>query len=130
MGQALLNASRAWSGFDGAHPRSWLLRILRNCHLQTRRAARAAPVDVDPDTLGEEPWNEIDWGLMGPSLVAKLDELPEEYRFAVALCDVEELSYGEAASVMEVSVGTVKSRLFRGRRLLRASLAGYLGGEV
>ena len=122
----LLSAARAWEAFDGAYPRSWLLRILRNGFLQTKRAGQVETVERDPDLVGEEPWGAIDWGLVGPHLVTHLDRLPEEYRLAVALCDIEELSYDEAAAAMEVAVGTVRSRLFRGRRLLRTSLDGFL----
>jgi RNA polymerase sigma-70 factor (ECF subfamily) len=54
-----------------------------------------------------------------------VDELPEAFREAVTLSDVEGLSYEEIAKVLEVPVGTVKSRLFRGRRLLQAKLYDY-----
>jgi RNA polymerase sigma-70 factor (ECF subfamily) len=83
-------------------------------------------VDLDLDTLGNEPWNAIDWNLCGPLLLAEVDRLPPEYRLAVILFDIEELSYEEAAFAMEVSVGTAKSRVHRGRRILRARLAGMM----
>jgi RNA polymerase sigma-70 factor, ECF subfamily len=51
--------------------------------------------------------------------------LPHEYRMAVVLSDLEDLSYNEIAEVMEIPVGTVKSRLFRGRRQLQTRLHGY-----
>ena len=125
----LLSAARAWEGFDGAYPRSWLLRILRNGFLQARRSGKVETVEGDPDLVGEEPWGAIDWGLVGPHLVAHLDRLPEEYRLAVVLCDIEEMPYEEAAAAMEVAVGTVRSRLFRGRRLLRTSLERFMENE-
>lgn len=128
VGQALLNAASAWKGFDGAYPRSWLIRILTNCHYRVLRDRGSRPVtlDVDPDELAHEPWAAIDWALCGPNLLAEVDRLPTEYRLAVVLCDVEGLSYEEAAAAMETAVGTAKSRLFRGRRLLRTRLAGMM----
>ena len=54
-----------------------------------------------------------------------LKELPEEYRMAIVLVDIEELSYEEAAKVMECPIGTVRSRVSRGRRLLQAALRDY-----
>jgi RNA polymerase sigma-70 factor (ECF subfamily) len=75
----------------------------------------------------EEPsddgfWEQVSWNAVGENILRELDKIPEEYRLAVALCDVEEMSYEEAAQALEVPVGTVRSRLFRGRRLLRAKL--------
>ncbi len=54
-----------------------------------------------------------------------LRELPEEYRTAIVLVDIEELSYEEAAKVMECAIGTVRSRVSRGRRMLQVALRGY-----
>lgn len=131
VGQALLNASVGWSGFDGVYARSWLIRILTNCHLRVLRdrGRRPQSVELDPERVPEEPWAAIDWQLCGPTLLAEVDRLPEEYRLAVVLCDIEELTYEEAAAAMEVAVGTAKSRVFRGRRMLRARLAGLVGEE-
>jgi RNA polymerase sigma-70 factor (ECF subfamily) len=125
IGQALMRASSAWSGFNGEYPRSWLIRILTNCHLGLlrRRAVRPLSVDLDPELLAEEPWHAIDWALCGPHLLSEVDRLPSEYRLAVILFDIEELSCEETAAAMGVSVGTAKSRLFRGRRILRTRLA-------
>ncbi|HSI73014.1 MAG TPA: sigma factor-like helix-turn-helix DNA-binding protein, partial [Fimbriimonas sp.] len=69
--------------------------------------------------------------LMGDHILQELDDLPDEYRLAVTLCDAEGLSYQEVADALEVPIGTVRSRLFRGRRLLREKLAWMqqIGGE-
>lgn len=127
VGQALLNASKGWGNFNGGYARSWFLRILRNCHLNNLRVQASRPkiAETDVDLQTEEPWGAIDWGLVGPRLMDELDHLPDEYRFAVALCDIEEMSYDEAAIVMDVPVGTAKSRVHRGRRILRSRLAGF-----
>ena len=131
VGQTFLNASKAWPSFDGEHPRSWLIRILTNCHYRTLRdrSSRVVAIDLDPDLLADEPWAAIDWGLCGPRLLEEVDRLPTEYRLAVVLCDVEEMPYEEAAQIMGVALGTAKSRVFRGRRILRARLAGLVGEE-
>lgn len=132
VGQTLLSAYGAWERFDGSHPRSWMIRILTNCHLKILRAGggRAPSVELDPERVGKEPWHAIDWSLCGPQLMAEVDRLPQEFRLAVVLCDIEEMSYQEAADALEVAVGTLKSRLFRGRRTLRARLAGMMEGVI
>lgn len=129
VGQALLDAAKAWSTFDGRHPRSWLIKIVHNRFLKDVRRAASQPkttemADVDP--AGPDAWQELNWKLAGDRIMAELDKLPEEYRLAVQLCDVEELSYEEAADVMSVPKGTVRSRLFRGRRILRDRLSEVL----
>ncbi len=126
VGATLLLAARAYGAFDGRFPRAWLVQILRNeCYGASRkRAARPeTALDAVAEPSDEGFWREIEWRAVGSDLMAALDALPEEYRLAVALCDVEEMSYDEAALAMSVPVGTVRSRLFRGRRLLRAALA-------
>jgi RNA polymerase sigma-70 factor (ECF subfamily) len=125
VSQTLLLAHRAWANFDGSYARSWLLKILKNEFYATRRR-KGAGTNVSIDDV-EEPsdegfWKEISWAAVGERVMQELDALPEEYRLAVALCDVEEMSYEEVAKALEVPVGTVRSRLFRGRRLLRAKL--------
>lgn len=125
VGQALLRAVKAWNTFDGRHPRSWLIRIVKNEHLMRIRHRATRPeiaIDEVAEPTEEGFWEEISWRAVGTDILRELDKLPEEYRLAVALCDVEEMSYEDAAEAMEVPVGTVRSRLFRGRRMLRAAL--------
>jgi RNA polymerase sigma-70 factor (ECF subfamily) len=73
---------------------------------------------LDPETL-------VFSKLTGDEINKALQELPEEFRTAIVLVDVEELRYEEAAQVMKCPVGTVRSRLFRGRRLLQIALRDY-----
>ena len=131
VGNSLLLAAKAWTSFDGRHPRSWLLRILKNEYLGTIRKRSSRPEVALDDILepSEEGfWQEVSWKAVGNNILTELDQLPEEYRLAVTLCDIEEMSYEDAAEAMEVPVGTVRSRLFRGRRLLRARLVGVVDG--
>lgn len=132
VGSALLKAAKAWEGFDGRFVRSWLVQILRNEHLMLLRQRGRKPEVAFEE--GQEPsdegfWEAVSWSAVGDDLVRELDRLPEEYRMAVALCDVEEMAYDEAARAMGVPVGTVRSRLFRGRKLLRARLVRIVGEE-
>ncbi len=67
----------------------------------------------------EDPEGEFFRSIVDDQVFAAIEKLPEEYRLAVVLSDMEDLSYGEIAEVMGIPVGTVKSRLFRGRRQLQ-----------
>jgi RNA polymerase sigma-70 factor (ECF subfamily) len=102
---------------------SWMYRILKNawideCRARGRRAALLAPVEAADEVAA--PQEEPETGL---AVEQALQRLPEEQRLAVALVLVEGLSYKEAASVMEVPIGTLTSRLARGREALMATLS-------
>lgn len=128
--QALVKAFGAWRKFDGKHLRSWLIKILRNENLmRIRSESRAEFVElVETSAVDTGFWDEVLWRNQVSRLLDELDGLPHEFRIAVVLCDVEQLSYEEAASAMDVPIGTVRSRLSRGRALLRSRLAE--GNEV
>ena len=134
VGQALLAGAKAWENFDGRYARSWLIKILTNEYLAMKRKRSVRPETVtladtfDPPTDGLA--QEVENRALTGELLKELDALPEEYRLAVALCDVEEMAYQEAADALGVPVGTVRSRLFRGRRILRDRLAGFIDGEA
>jgi RNA polymerase sigma-70 factor, ECF subfamily len=125
----------------GTNLRAWLLTIERSLFVSAYRRARRGPVTQRLDEVAEDSlygrgaqmaspsaesalWQE--W--MDQDLVAALHALPEHYREAVLLSDVEGLSYAEIAQRMGCRPGTVMSRLHRGRRLLRRALAD--GGRV
>jgi RNA polymerase sigma-70 factor, ECF subfamily len=127
--QTLIRAFQAWSRFDGRKLVAWLLRIMRNEHYAKFRSA--PPPAQLPETEAEEPADETLWDTLctreqSKKILEELQALPVEYRMAVHLCDVEELSYEEAAEVMEVPIGTVRSRLSRGRCMIREQLDGYM----
>jgi RNA polymerase sigma-70 factor, ECF subfamily len=128
VSQTLLLAARAWSSFDGRYGRSWLIKIMKNEHLRVIRSGASRPQTVSIETAPEQyssgsEWRDLDAKMIGDGVIHELDSMPEEYKLAVALCDIEGLSYQEAAEALEVPVGTVRSRLFRGRRILRDRLA-------
>jgi RNA polymerase sigma-70 factor (ECF subfamily) len=146
--ETFLRAHRFWHTYQrGTAARSWLFTICRNVHLHERQSARArrerteADLDTRVETLsavaafGEPPANperEFFGRLIDDRVVEAIDALPEEFHEVLVLSDLGDLRYGEIAGVLDIPVGTVKSRLFRARRLLQERLrefareAGYV----
>lgn len=134
----LLKALRARDHFlPGSNMRAWLLRILTNTFINRYRRGgleRSVLDGPDADPLADgwvgaatmeamrDPESGALRSLLEKEIVTALDELPEEFRLAVVLSDVEELSYREIADIMGCPIGTVMSRLHRGRRLLKRRL--------
>jgi RNA polymerase sigma-70 factor (ECF subfamily) len=133
-----VKAMRARHQFEaGTNMRAWLLRILTNTFINRFRRGgleRSVLEGPDADPLADgwvgsatmEALRDPESQALRPMLEAEirrsLDELPEEFRLAVVLADVEELSYKEIADIMGCPIGTVMSRLHRGRRLLKSRL--------
>lgn len=116
---------RAWKYFDTFDPtsncRAWLFRILRNVSADRWRRTRLEIPLADADNAPEPyyDWEEIFLEQEFSANVQRaLAELPEEYRWAVLLADVEEFSYQEIAQILSCPIGTVMSRINRGRRML------------
>lgn len=134
---------KAYVAFDqftsGTNFKAWLLRILTNTHINRYRRAARTPDMIAweelsengnrhiPEEASREPLPEdqvmasIPDETVGPAIAA----LPDEFREAVILSDMHELSYKEIADTLQIPLGTVRSRIFRGRRLLREALADY-----
>ncbi len=115
----------------GSNLRGWLFTILHNTFRNDRRGAGRDPVEVDSDVVERSatevdtevtPETELIRAASAAELRTALDGLPDAYRQAVWLRDVEEFSYAEIAAILEVPIGTVMSRIARGRRLLQQSL--------
>jgi len=134
---ALLRGLRYFASFAGGDGRAWLLRIVRNVaydRLAARRGLATLPLDAGEDegsladTLrdpGDDPETAAGKIEERARLDALLAALPVEQREAVVLCDLEELPYRVIAEIAGVPVGTVMSRLWRGRRALaRMAKAG------
>ncbi len=132
----LVRAYRAVERFDGKHPRAWLLTILRNTHLNRNRRRRPALFNdpdhalaqldvVDPGGSAEDVFLD---GRFDAAVDAAFAELPQRYQQAVALVDIEGLTYQEAAHVLQVPKGTVLSRVHRARNKIRKRLkaAGFV----
>lgn len=121
VGQTLYAAIKFKHSFDGRHLRSWLIKILRNEFNTLIRKEQSRPTVVLDEVEGETEsfWDEVHWRVDAEVLMRELDNLTEEHRMIIQLCDVEELSYEEAADALDIPVGTVRSRLFRARAKLR-----------
>jgi RNA polymerase sigma-70 factor (ECF subfamily) len=137
--ETMLKAYRAWHQFQqGTNAKGWLLTILRHAFINEyrRRTRHPETVDLDaiepfavfPDLQDEDPQGSFFDRIVDDEVLRAIDQLPEQFREAVVLSDVEGLSYEEIARVLEVPVGTVKSRLFRARRLLQQKLYDYAVG--
>lgn len=122
---AVFKAFRKWHQFDGRYMRSWLVRILRNERLALLRVYKPE-FDQDglsDDTLVEDTfWSSVETKLEADRIIQEMDKLSEPYRLAIQLCDVEQMTYEEAAEAMDIPIGTVRSRLFRARVELRRRL--------
>lgn len=134
--QTMLKAFRAWDQYKlGTNVRAWLLTILRNeAFMVSRRRQRARKTletrDIEGITDledGQIPDPE-DWFFdrhIAEQVLRAIDSLPVEFREAIVLRHVEDLSYAEISQITGVRVGTIKSRLFRGRALLKRQLRDY-----
>jgi len=121
--------TRAWSGLDrlvpGSNARAWLHTILQRVRTDAFRRRKRRPETVE--LTGEGPAIRPAQDALASGhedLERALAALPENFRTAVVLRDLEELSYAEIAAALSVPVGTVMSRIHRGRALLREALAG------
>jgi RNA polymerase sigma-70 factor (ECF subfamily) len=133
-----LKAFRAASQFQrGTNLKAWLFTILHNTFRNMRRHDGRNPVDVDSEFVEQAPAyaaNEyspeelLTRATLDVDLQAALDALPEAFRQAVWLRDVEELTYAEIAAVLGIPIGTVMSRISRGRRALYERLQGLRTG--
>ena len=138
-----LRAFRAWDQYTpGTQCKSWLFTICRNVFLrQKERGQRhdeivsenvdrtSGPFDVvNPvwvKAVEADPEGDFFEAIVDEEVLKHIQAIPEDYRVAVVLSDLEGLSYQEIAEMTDVPVGTVKSRLFRGRRLLQKELFDY-----
>lgn len=133
-----LRAFRSWRTFQpGTDIKRWLFTIARNVFLRSReRGQREVTLDDDASAAADasqaqEAWVRggldpiLDRADLGPAITKALAELPETFKSVVVLVDIEDQPYEAAAEVLGIPVGTVRSRLFRGRKLLQQSLAQH-----
>jgi RNA polymerase sigma-70 factor, ECF subfamily len=138
--ETVLRAYRFFHQFEaGTNCRAWMLTILfnnfRNGYRKSAREQPAASAEaferrLESESLrvepaGSNPENILSGRAMESEVESALDKLPEEFREAIVLVDVEELSYQEVSGVLNIPIGTVKSRVSRGRAILREALARY-----
>jgi RNA polymerase sigma-70 factor, ECF subfamily len=135
MQETYARAFRSWQSYTpGTNLRAWLLRILTNLNIDRGRRAQRTP---DSQPLEEtdyflynrlDPTNESDeervlQRLSQDNVAEALSEVPHDFRDVVVLVDIGEFSYAEAAQILDIPIGTVMSRLHRGRRILKKELA-------
>jgi RNA polymerase sigma factor (sigma-70 family) len=127
--EVLLKVRKGLETYRPGSLEGWLSRITTNTFLDETRRRRRRPVDLLPDepdrVLPPGPAADVALAaeVLPDDIQQALARLPEEYRVAVVLCDVVGLSYQEIGESLDVPVGTVRSRIHRGRALLRKALA-------
>ncbi len=135
--ETYLKAFRAYGSFrEGTNLRAWLFRILTNTHINRYRTKSRRPQEAELDNVenlylyrrvgdeGISPSAEDDLmqRLTDPTVTDAVAQLPEHYRLPVLLADVEGFAYKEIAEILEIPIGTVMSRLHRGRNALQKAL--------
>ena len=139
--ETFMRAHRFWHTFvRGTNAKSWLFTICRNTHIhreervRNRRERPASDLDADVEALAArsplvhpstDPEQEFFELMIDDEVVEAIDDLPEEFHDVLVLSDLGDLRYAEIAEVLDIPVGTVKSRLFRGRRLLQKRLRDF-----
>jgi RNA polymerase sigma-70 factor (ECF subfamily) len=134
--EAYLRAFRGWRGYrPGTNLAAWLATILRNAFLDEARKQSRRPTQESIDDTSEyylynhltetaaEPQEAVLNRLSGGAIVDSLSEIPPNFREVVVLVDIGDFSYQDAADILGVPIGTVMSRLHRGRRALKQALA-------
>lgn len=135
VSDTMLRALERWEQYRmGTNIRAWLFTILYHLFVSRKRRIDAREVLAAEDADGHasfEPVGEMDPegryydSFIDEQVVAAIEALPDEYRSAVMLSDVQGMRYAEVAEALNVPEGTVKSRLFRGRRILQKKLRAY-----
>ena len=144
MQETYARAFRSWRSFQpGTNLRAWLLRILTNLNIDRGRRVQRTP-DMQPLEEGDYfLYNKLEASSDGTTdeervverlsqndVVAALSEVPHDFRDVVVLVDVGDFTYADAAQILDIPIGTVMSRLHRGRRILKQAMAeSAVGGE-
>ena len=141
--ETFLKAYRAYGSFqEGTNLKAWLYRILTNTFINSYRAAKRRPEKADVEDIedlylykrlgdltapnaGRSAEDELLERITDDEVKRAIESLPEAFRMAVLLADVEGFSYKEIADITDVPIGTVMSRIHRGRRALQKALLDY-----
>src|SRR6478672_11306098 len=141
--ETYLRAYRGFGGFqEGTNLKAWLYRILTNTYINSYRAKQRRPDETDLDEVedlylyrrlggleaarsGRSAEDELMDTFSEAEVKAAIEELPENFRMAVLLADVEGFSYKEIAEILDIPIGTVMSRLHRGRKALQKRLYDF-----
>ncbi|RKX26763.1 MAG: RNA polymerase subunit sigma [Candidatus Zixiibacteriota bacterium] len=138
--EAYIKAYRNWNKFEpGTNCRAWLFRIMTNIFINEYRSKSRSPVAVNVDEIDDSflygqltagkhtdnPEEELFARILDDDVKKAIDELPTDFRVVIVLSFIEGFSYQEIADIMDLQLGTVKSRLHRGRKLLQMALYEY-----
>ena len=141
--ETYLRAYRGFGGFqEGTNLKAWMYRILTNTYINAYRAKQRRPDETDLDEVedlylyrrlggleaarsGRSAEDELMDTFSEAEVKTAIEELPENFRMAVLLADVEGFSYKEIAEILDIPIGTVMSRLHRGRKALQKALYDY-----
>lgn len=136
--EAIVRAYDAFDRFDGSNFKAWILRIVTNLYINKYRQRQRGPMlsSMEDDGVlepvadsGTEPDRQLFDEMVAEEVERALSNVPEDFRMAVILSDIEGMSYQEVADVTGVPIGTVRSRLARGRAILRRQLTDYARRE-
>jgi RNA polymerase sigma-70 factor (ECF subfamily) len=144
MQETYARAFRSWKSFQpGTNLRAWLLRILTNLNIDRGRRQQRTP-DMQPLEEGDYfLYNRLEESAGGPTdeervverlsqddVVSALSDVPHDFRDVVVLVDIGDFTYADAAQILDIPIGTVMSRLHRGRRILKKAMAeSAVGGD-
>src|SRR6058998_364174 len=141
MQETYARAFRSWKSFQpGTNLRAWLLRILTNLNIDRGRRVQRSP-DLQPleegdyflynklEEDGGSAEERVDDRLSQDDAVSALSAVPHDFRDVIVLVDIGDFSYADAAQILEIPIGTVMSRLHRGRRILKRELADRAVGS-
>ncbi len=134
-----LKAYRFFDSYEqGSNAKAWLFRILKNSFINNYRKTSKEPGKVDYEEaetyLNTGKAGHVDSidmrekifrGMVGDEITNALNRLPVDFRTVIILCDIEEFTYEEIAKIIDIPIGTVRSRLHRARKMLRDMLLGY-----
>ncbi len=122
----------------GTNPKAWLFKILKNAFINQYRRKSKRPTQVDYEDIASyhdseegsyadftDLREEIFQGMMGDEVTIAINDLPIDFRTVILLCDVEGFTYEEIAKIIDIPIGTVRSRLHRARNMLKEKLQDY-----
>jgi len=137
--ETYLKAHRFIEKYDqGTNAKAWLFKILKNAYINEYRKKSKRPKKVDfedivsyqnSDTASHSKYldlrQEIFENMMGDEVTIAINALPIDFRTVILLCDIEGFTYEEISKIIDVPIGTVRSRLFRARNMLKEKLRNY-----
>lgn len=123
---------------EGTNAKAWLFKILKNTYINEYRRKKLRPAEVDYEDFityhdadeashvgSLDLRHEVFSDMLGDEMTKAINELPVDFRTIILLCDIEDFSYEEIAKIIDIPIGTVRSRLFRARNMLKDKLRDY-----